>query len=182
MALVALMIMSGKDPEQAAEQAEELYRTLKDSYRIGSEAAQTAAMVLALSEKAPEVKVKDFIELYEACKASGHATYKDISMAIYAIFADLDVDRAEVVGEIGEVDMWLKGHKGYGAFGTGASTRRLFAATFVLEEHQTAEPAAAIGVSRAVTQAIVEELLLILITIILCCIIISISVSTTSSS
>lgn len=177
MATIALMIMTGKDPNQAADQAERLFNALKDRFRIGSDTAQTVAMVLALSDKPNDQKVEDFIGLFEACKAAGHATSKDRSMAIYATYADLDANRADIVSEIGEVDAWLKGHKGYGALGVGASMRRLFAATLVLEDRQASSSAQAINTSSAVTQAIVEELLLILITLIICCIIVNAAIS-----
>ncbi|MDO4532934.1 MAG: DUF4003 family protein [Coriobacteriia bacterium] len=180
MSTIALMIMAGMDPDIASEQAEELFVALKNRFRIGSDAAQTAAMVLSLSEKPVSQKVEDFIGLFEACKKAGHATSKNKSMCIYATYADLDIDRATVVSEIGEVDEWLKGHKGYGALGVGGSMRRLIAATLVLEDYQASTAAPSVHATRAVTQAIIEELLLILISIIICSIIISTTVSTTN--
>ena len=173
LALIALMVMAGIDPDQAAERAEELYVILKDRYLPGSDTPQAAAMVLALSDKPAERKAEDFIGLYEACKAAGHATSKDKAMVIYATYADLDADRAEIVAEIAEVDEWLKGHKGYGALGVGASIRRLIAATLVLEDRQGANAAAAAGTTSAVAQAVVEELVLILISIIVTAIVVN---------
>ena len=179
LAMIALMIMAGKDPIEAANQAEELYVALKDRFLIGSDTPQTAALVLALSDKPSEQKVQDFIDLYDSCKATKCATAKDKAMAIYAAFADLDVDRSQLVAEIGEVDAWLKKQKGYGALGVGKSVRRLLAAAFVLEDHQTTDAAFSISTTSAVTQAIVEELLLILISIIITSAIISASVNST---
>ncbi len=173
MALIALMIMAGIDPDQAAEKAEELYVMLKDRYLPGSDTPQSAAMVLALSEKPAEQKAADFVGLYDACKAAGHATSKDKAMAIYATFADLDADRADIVADIGEVDEWLKKQKGYGALGVGASIRRLFAATLVLEDFQVTGASTATSATNAVAQAIVEELVLILISIIVTAIVVN---------
>ena len=173
MALIALMILAGIDPDQAADKAEELYVMLKDRYLPGSDTPQSAAMILALSDKPAEQKAADFVDLYETCKAAGHATSKDKAMAIYATFADLDADRAEIVAEIGEVDEWLKKQKGYGALGVGASIRRLFAATLVLEDRQNTDATAATGATNAVAQAIVEELVLILISIIVTAIVVN---------
>ena len=85
----------------------------------------------------------------------------------------IDADRAEIVAEIGEVDEWLKGHKGYGPLGVGASIRRLIAATLVLEDRQGTNPATVAGTTSAVAQAVVEELVLILISIIVTAIVVN---------
>ena len=180
MALIALMIMAGIDPRQATDRAEELYVILKDSFLPGSDTPQAAAMILSLSDKPAMQKAQDFLALYDACKAAGHATSRDKAMAIYATFADLDADRAELVAEIGEVDEWLKKHKGYGTFGVGASVRRLIAATLVLEDRQAGNTIGLGGATNAVAQAIVEELLLILVTIIVTSAVISASTSSSS--
>ncbi len=178
MALIALMIMAGIDPSQAAAKAEELYVMLKDSFLPGSDTPQAVAMILALYDKPAAQKVADYLALFNACKEAGHATSRDKAAAIYAAFAGMDADPAELAAEIGEVDDWLKKQKGYGAFGTGASVRRVFAATYVLEDRKDGSAALVGGTTSAVTQAIVEELLLILIAIILA----SIVISTTSHS
>ena len=166
MSLVALMIMAGKDPVQAAEEAERLFQAMKNDYKIRSDVAQSAAMVLALSD---------------ACKAAKHETAKDKAMVIYAAFADADYDLNETVSSIGEADNWLKGQKGYGAFSLGTSERRLFAASMVLKDLQAGGAAAASSVTNAITQAIVEELVLILVMIILTGIIVSSTISNSFS-
>lgn len=177
LALVALMIMAGIDPNQAAQRAEELYGMLKERYLPGSDTPQSVAMVLALSERPAEQKVQDFFGLFEACKAAGHATGKSKAMTIYATYADMDFDRDAVVSEIGEVDAWLRKQKGYGPLGTGASVRRLLAATFVLEDLQGGSAAATTGVTSAVAQAVVEEMLMILVTIIVTSAVVSATVN-----
>ena len=172
MSLIALMIMAGKNPDQAAQEAEELYQEMKSNYKISSDTAQSAAMVLALSDKPAKQKLEAFFDLYEACRAAKHATSRDKSMVVYSAFSDIDYNLAETVEAIGEVDDWLKTQKGYGALSLGASERRLFAAATVLEDMKAGSAAAASGVAGAVTQAIVEELVLILVMIIVTSIII----------
>ena len=98
-------------------------------------------------------------------------------MVIYAAFADTDYDLNETVESIGEVDNWLKGQKGYGAFSLGMSERRLFATSMVLKDMQTGGAAAALSATNAITQAIVEELVLILVMIILTGIIVGATIS-----
>jgi hypothetical protein len=173
MSLVALMIMAGKDPVQAAEEAERLFQAMKNDYKIRSDVAQSAAMVLALSDKPADRKLEAFFGLYDACKAAKHETAKDKAMVIYAAFADADFDLNETAASIGEVDNWLKGQKGYGALSIGTSERRLFAASMVLKDMQAGGAAAASSATNAITQAIIEELVLILVMIILTGIIIS---------
>ena len=172
MSLVALMILAGKDPGREVEEAEELFRAMKEDYKIGSDVAQSAAMVLALSDKPAEQKLKDFFGLYDACKEAKHATSKDKAMVIYAAFTAADYNLAETVAAIGETDDWLKGQKGYGAFTLGSSERRLFAAATVLEDMQAGGTASASAVTDAVAQTVVEELVLILVMIIVTSIIV----------
>ena len=181
MSLVALMIMAGKDPVQAAEEAERLFQAMKNDYKIRSDVAQSAAMVLALSDKPADRKLEAFFGLYDACKAAKHETAKDKAMVIYAAFADADYDLNETVASIGEVDNWLKGQKGYGLFSLGTSERRLFAASMVLKDMQAGGAAAALSATNAITQAIIEELVLILVMIILTGIIVSTTVSNSFS-
>lgn len=180
LALIALMIMAGIDPDQAAAKAEELYSMLKGNFLPGSDTPQAVAMVLSLSDKPADQKAADFLGLYDACKDAGHATSRDKAMTIYAAFADLAADRAELVAEIGEVDQWLKGHKGYGAFGVGSSVRRLFAATLVLEDREGSSTTMTASTTSAVAQAVVEELVIILITIIVTSAIISASANSSN--
>jgi len=177
LSLIALMIMAGKDPGQAAEEAEGLFRAMKEEYKIGSDVAQSAAMVLALSDKPADRKLKDFFGLYDACREAKHATARDKAMVIYAAFAAADFSLDETVAAIGETDDWLKGQKGYGAFALGSSERRLFAAATVLEDMQAGSEASATAVTGAVAQNIVEELVLILVMIIVTSIIISMNMS-----
>ena len=177
MSLIALMVMTDKDPDQATEEAEELYQTMKERYRISSGVAQSAAMVLALSDKTADQKLDSFFGLYEACRAAGHATGKDKAMVVYAAFTDATYDLAETVAAIGEVDMWLKGQKGYGALSLSTSARRLFAASMVLEDLQAGSATAAYSVTGAVAQAVMEELVLILVMIIVTSTIVSVSIS-----
>jgi hypothetical protein len=178
LALIALMVLADIDPDRAAVRAEEMYAILKGRYLPGSDTPQTVAMVLSLSEKPAEQNAQGFFGLYDACKAAGHATSKDKAMAIYATYADLEANLSEVVAEIGEVDDWLKRQKGYGALGVGASIRRLFAATLVLEDRVEDSAVAVAGTTSVVAQTVVEELLLLLISIILTSIVISNTVNT----
>ncbi len=181
MSLVALMIMAGKDPEQASDEAEGLFLAMKNEYRISSNVAQSAAMVLALSDKPADRKLKAFFGLYDACKAAKHEIAKDKAMVIYAAFAGADYDLDETVAAIGEADNWLKKQKGYGFFSLGTSERRLFAASMVLKDMQAGGAAAASSATNAITQAIIEELVLILVMIILTEIIVSTTVSSSFS-
>ena len=134
---------------------------MKKDYKISPDVAQSAAMVLALSDKPADQKLVSFSSLYNACKAARHATSRDKAMVFYAVFADSAFDLNETAASISEVDDWLKGQKSYGVFSLGTSERRLFAASIVLEDMQAEKAAAAPGITNAISQAIPEELILI---------------------
>ena len=167
MALISLLIMAGMRPQDATRRTEELYQLLRQDHVAGIEAAQPSALVLALSDKPAPQKVRDFHDLHQACKEAKCATSRDISMAIYATFADINVPHNQIAHEIAEVDEFLKGKKDYGVFGVGGSIRHLIAAANVIEDLQSDAAPHAVSMTSAVTQAIVEELLIILITIII---------------
>ena len=168
LSLISLMIMAGKDPDRAAEEAEEIFQKMKNGYKIGSDPAHSMAMVLSLSDKPVDKKLEDLFALFEALKAAKHETAKDKSMVIYAAFADADYDLNETVAAIGEVDDWLKGKKGYGPLSIGTSEKRMFATMIVLEDMQKNNMTAVTGsVSSAVIQTIIEELMLVLLMIII---------------
>lgn len=165
MAFIALMVMSGKSPTTAAEDAEECFQLLRERYRIGADAAQSAAQVLSLSAKAPDDKVARFLSLYDALKAAKHHTDKGKAMSVLATFADVDASQDEIVAAIGEVDKWLKPHRGYGAFGVGGNFRRMIAAALVSQEYRGggADGAADAGVSSAIVQLAIEELVVLFV-------------------
>lgn len=131
MSFVALMVMSGKDVEKTIDEVETIYLTLKEKYRLHPNAVQAAALVLAMSNKATEQKVTDFVELFENLRAKKHGTTKGKAMSIYAAFADLDIPRDIILQEISEVDDWLKKQKGYGMLSVNTDVKRVLAATLV---------------------------------------------------
>lgn len=171
---IALMVLAGKDVNETAREAEQIFQLLKENACISSSTAQTVAMVLALSDKPIKEKIERFFALYEACKNAKHEVDKGKSMAIYAAFADVDMPIDELVAQIGEVDDWLKGKKGFGALGVGASQRRLIASSLVLEDYQkNGQAVVSTGASSAVTQAIVTDLVLIIVSIIVTSIVVN---------
>ena len=179
LSLISLMIMAGKDPDQAVEEAEGIFQTMKKGYKISSSTAQSLAMVLSLSDKPVDLKVEKLFALYEALKAAKHETAKDKTMVVYSAFTDVDYDLAGTVTAIGEVEDWLKGKPGYGPLSIGMSERRMFAAMIVLEDLQKNNMVAiSQSVSGAVIQTVVEELVLILVMLIITSIIISSTVVT----
>lgn len=168
MSFIALMVMSGKDVEQTTDEVEKLYTTLKDRYRIPSDSAQSVALVLSMSNKPLDQKVDDYISFYEKLKAAKHHSSRGKSMSIYAAYADLDISRDILAGEIGDVDEWLKGQKGYGMFSAGTDVRRVMAATLVLQYHAGGNAvAASTEASEVVSQVIAEDVILTVLLIII---------------
>lgn len=179
MSFIALMVMTGKDVEKTTEEVEKLYITLKDRYRIPSDSAQSVALVLSMSNKPLEQKVDDYISFYEKLKSVKHHSSRGKSMSVYAAYADIDISKDILAEEIGEVDEWLKGQKGYGMLSAGTDVRRVMAATLVLQNH-AAESLVSVntGASEVVSQVIAEDVILTILLII----IISINVSAAASS
>ena len=178
ISFIALMVLSGKDVDQTLEEVETLYTALKERFRMPSDTAQSAALVLSMSRKPVDQKVESFIGLYEALKEVKHATSKAKAMSVYAAFTDLAVPREQLVEEIGEVDDWLKHQKGYG-FLSSSDVRRVMAATLALQLHesQSAIPLQT-EASTVVSQLIAEEVIFTMIMII----VISISASNVANS
>ena len=132
--LVILMVMAGKEADQAAGEIRDLLQEMKEKYRLDSNAARYIAMVLVLSDNPVDNKVADLFRLFDACDKTGHATSADNLMVVYTIFADSKYDFGELVTAISEVDEWLKKKKGYGSFGIGGHGRSLFAALLAFED------------------------------------------------
>ena len=134
MPLIALIAMAGKSVDRALDEVEGLFAEMRESRRVRPLVAQSASLVLALSDGPADRKLEDFLGLYDACQEAGHATSDEKHMVIYAAFAGCGCDTADLAVAIGRVDELLKKRKGYGAFGIGSYDRRLFAAALVLEE------------------------------------------------
>ena len=166
LSFIALMVMSGKDVDQTTDEVETLYTALKERFRMPSDTAQSAALVLSMSEKPVEQKVESFISFYEALKEAKHATNKEKAMSVYAAFTDLDVPMDVLVEEIGEAEDWLKSQKGYG-FLSSSNVRRVMAATLVLQQHGSQIGVSAhTEASMVVSQLIAEEVIFVMIMII----------------
>lgn len=166
--LVALMCMAGMDADSAAQRAEETYDALLGK-KLPKQTAQSCAMVLALSEKPTTEKADRLIAIYEACRATGHATsrLRDKSMSIYAAYADTPEPADELAATIGEVDDWLRKQKGYGPLGVGNNMRRVIAAALVLQDHDSdLASSLTANTAAAVTQTLAEAIVLTLIMVI----------------
>ena len=178
LSYIAMIVLSGEDVERKLEEVEMLYVSLKERFRMPSDTAQSAAMVLSMSRKPVEQKVESFISFYKALKEAKHATSKGKSMSVYAAFTDLDAPMEKLVDEVGEADNWLKHQKGYGIL-SSSDVRRVMAAALVLQQHelQTEVPVHA-ETAAVVSQLIAEEVIFMMIMLI----VISISVSNTVNS
>ena len=180
MPIFSLAVMSGMDPETFSAHAEECYELLKPLFKLYPETKQMTSNILALSDKGSKEKVEAFWSLYEDLKAAKHHMSRNYAIAILAPFVELTEPRHQLVTEIGEVDDYLKGKKGYGLLGVGSSFRRLMAAVLVLQDHE-----AEINRERtsatyaAITQVIAEQIVEMIITLI---VISSVNASSNNSS
>lgn len=166
--LIALMVLTGEDVEQLNARAEECLALVKPLFKLFPETKQMISHVLALSSKPSQEKVDAFWALYTDLKAAKHQMSRDHAIAILAAFSDLEVPRSELVAQIGEVDLYLKGNKGYGALGVGSSFRRMMAAILVLQEHEDeagVERANVAGtaIAEVIAEQIIETIIMLIV-------------------
>lgn len=161
--LISVMVLSGLDLELLNGRAEECYELLKDLLKMHPGTRQMISHVLSLSDKPAAEKVDAFWSLYQALRTEKHDMDKNYMIAILGAFADVPIPQDQIVHEIGEVDEYLTGKKGYGMLGVGKRFRRLMAANMVLQDHLEDVAAARAGaMGEAIVQAVVEQIVMII--------------------
>lgn len=133
MAYIALMLLSGKADTKIEEEKEIIFNALKEKLNLAAVAAHATTLVLITSSKPTDEKIEEFVSFYNALKAAGHATSTKRSISIYGAFADMNVPQDELVELLSELDVFLKGQKGYGALTVSSDFRKVIAATLALQ-------------------------------------------------
>ncbi len=137
MPAAALLAMSKRPVEVISEDMETCFNLLKKKFRR-SNSTQSAAQILALSDMPAEIKAQRLIDLYDALKAEKcyiGSGYKEFS--ILACLAINEMEINDLVSELKEADLYIKGHKGFGNFSFDATKRRMYAALMVLSADDT---------------------------------------------
>lgn len=90
---------------------------------------QTAAQVLAMSDKPAEEKCARFMALFEAVRGAGMKYGKDYELSVLASLSVSDIPIPQLVQDISEINDYLGEQKGYGGlFGADKRTRLMHAA------------------------------------------------------
>jgi len=156
MPYVALMVINGRDFDNAMQEIMESYEILKKDRHLPAETAKATSILLLSSPKSTEEKTNNFCDLYEALKKQKCHTSSARGMSIYAMFLDLNEDRDDLINNIAEVSEFFKSKKGYGMFSGTDDIRKSLAASLVLQSCLTSvsEESAAI-MSVLVTEEII---------------------------
>lgn len=165
MSFIAMMVMSGKDVDKTINEVEETYNVLKQEYKVPSNAAQGAALVLSMSDKPVQEKCKAFMDIYTSMKQKKQQTSKNRCMVIYAACVVVNMPQDEVVEAMSETESLLKKQQGYGALTGGQDIRRVFAGALVILNNLLNNDATGVNsetnlVSQIITQEVIDAIML----------------------
>lgn len=164
MAYIALMLLSGKADKSIEEEKDQIFKALTERFGMLADAAQSTTLVLITSNKSTDEKIEEFINIYNALSAKGHATSKKRSASIYGAFIDVEAPKDEIVDAICEVDQFLKSQKGYSALSIRADFRRVIASTLTLQYYTIDVPSEqSAGKFNASNEISIESLLFIVL-------------------
>lgn len=147
--LAALLALTELSDVYIDAEMERCYSLLKP-YFLSGNAVQSISHVLTIGEKTANEKCAKVIEIFEHLKNHGYKYGTGYELPTLGVLALLEQDVKTVAGEIMEVDDFLKKQKGFGAFGTGAKQRLMYAAMLVMDDYisntQTMQLAARQGI------------------------------------
>lgn len=125
-AFAALLAMSGLDVSWAEREMEQCYEILKPHF-ISGNAVQSLSHILALGEASSQQKCRRAMELFQELKDRGCKYGTGYELATLGVLALLDIEKEILIEDIVSCDEFLKGQKGFGAFGIGARQRLMYA-------------------------------------------------------
>ncbi len=130
-----LMAFSEKEDQALFDDMEECY-SLARKLAENKNSAQTLSHVLALYDGTPKDKCDKVTALYNALSAKRRKYSRYFEMSVLGTLAMAAPDSASVVQDMTEVDDFLDGKPGYGAFGIDKKTRLMHAAMLVSTLHK----------------------------------------------
>ena len=125
-AFAALLAMSELDDSCIEREMEQCYTILKPYFFSGN-SVQSLSHILALGEGSAEQKCRKALEIFDALKARGLKYGTGYELATLGVLTLLDVDRNLLIQDITDAEAFLKGQKGFGAFGVGSRQRLMYA-------------------------------------------------------
>ena len=182
LTLAALLAMADLDVETTLDEADACYNNLKEtgSFKLVKNSLQSISMVLALHEGSAEEKCARFMQMRDGLKTA-NSRMGSSQLPVIAALACMDVPIEQLIEEIHDADVYLKGKWGFSnVIGLGAQMRRVMASAIVLQVHgEELGRKNAASSNSAVTAVLVEQ---IIQQIIMMIIITAVVVSTVTSS
>lgn len=130
--------LTEKTEEEIINEMEECYTILKKEFH-NSNAIQSVAQVLCLTDGNCAEKCARFVSLYHGLEQSGRKYGKNYELGVLAALTLLSDSIEIMIEDILAVDDYLSGQKGYGLFGMDKKTRLLHAAILVMDERADEE-------------------------------------------
>ena len=159
-----LMAFSEKANDALISDMEAAYTALKERFSIGNE-VQTVSHVLSMTNGNPVEKAQRVINLYNALHEAGIKYGHAHELSTLAALSLTEVDIPVLVEEIGQVDAFLKGQKGYGILGPGANQRAMHAAMIVSDQYTSHKDVNTAAMTSTITMIVAQEMALCMI----CC-------------
>ena len=133
-AFAALLALSGLDDIYIEQEMERCYRLLKPSFFSGN-AVQSLSQVLALGEGSAQQKCEKAMQIYDTLKNRGYKYGTSYELATLGVLALLDAESGILSEDMMQADDFLRGQKGFGAFGIGSRQRLMYAGMLAVGEY-----------------------------------------------
>lgn len=130
----ALLAMSEKSDEELIMDMEECYNILKCQFFSGN-AVQSLSHVLTLGQESAEEKCRCAMEIFEGLRTQGYRYGTNYELATLGVLALLNTDVEQLIGDMIEVDEYLREQRGFGIFGIGSKQRLMYAGILVADEY-----------------------------------------------
>lgn len=129
-AFAALLALSCRSDASLLQEMERSYELLTKEF-FSANAVQSLTHVLTLGEGSADTKCRRTMELFQMLKDKGCRFGTGYELPVLGVLGILDVELGTLAEEIAQVNDYLSGQKGFGAFGIGAKQRLLYAGLLV---------------------------------------------------
>ncbi len=143
----ALLALSARDDETLLSDTEACYALLKPYFAFGGNSVQTISHILALDERRTEEKCDRALRLFEGLRSQSMNLRRGYELPALGTLALSEAEESALIADAADIDGYLAGQKGFGAFGLGKTQRHMYAVLLTpRQEHACAAAAAVSGV------------------------------------
>lgn len=162
LSMIAMLAMLDRSEADILNDVEQCYQLLKKEMPMHSNSLQTISFVLATSTMEPSVKVERFMSLKSLLSEKNVNCHVGSHLASVASCAIMDCSLEDIASDIADANAYLKGRKGFGAWGVGKNARIMYAAMLVGECYSTESAASMTGVTASAIAATIAAQVAIL--------------------